>query len=162
MAASNFHDFPELGDEPFYEDGMLMHNSNPTKPETVLVDNQSVYNEEMMQHLKNLYRRPSTHNLNGSSSEIGNARSLSAVAVYSSPPEKYLSPEIGRFSGSECSPVSYGRIQEKESSMHSLSANFPSVSLFKEYQNVAMAVIVGKEAGKLRLAGQETKSKGSK
>ncbi|EXC31001.1 hypothetical protein L484_021302 [Morus notabilis] len=62
-----------------------------------------------------------------------------AVAVSSRPPQKYLSPEIGRFAGSECSPVSYGRIQEKESSMHSLSGNFPSVSLFKEYQNAAMA-----------------------
>ncbi|XP_024031263.1 uncharacterized protein LOC21404163 [Morus notabilis] len=64
-----------------------------------------------------------------------------AVAVSSRPPQKYLSPEIGRFAGSECSPVSYGRIQEKESSMHSLSGNFPSVSLFKEYQNAAMAIL---------------------
>lgn len=42
-------------------------------------------------------------------------------------PEKYLSPEIGM-----CS-------QEKEKSC--FSGMFPSVSLFKEYQNAAMAVI---------------------
>ncbi|GMN58647.1 hypothetical protein TIFTF001_027736 [Ficus carica] len=61
-----------------------------------------------------------------------------SLSVYSSP-EKYLSPGIEKFAGSECSPESHGRIHEKESSGHSLSGNFPSVSLFKEYQNAAMA-----------------------
>lgn len=63
-----------------------------------------------------------------------------SLSVYSSP-EKYLSPGIEKFAGSECSPESHGRIHEKESSGHSLSGNFPSVSLFKEYQNAAMAIL---------------------
>lgn len=68
--------------------------------------------------------------------------------VYSSP-ESYLSPEIGKFGGhelcsytTEASPRCFGRNEdEKDSGMrHSLSGRFPSVSLFKEYQNAAMAV----------------------
>ena len=79
-----------------------------------------------------------------SSSEISQTSPLVLVRnvqhptpVYSTP-EKYLSPEIGRFTGSECSPATS---QEKESSAHCLSGMFPSVSLFKQYQNAAMAVI---------------------
>ncbi|PON38563.1 peptide transporter family protein [Parasponia andersonii] len=60
-------------------------------------------------------------------------------------PEKYLSPEIRRFTTYECSPGSCGsgKTHEKETSAstHSLSAIFPSVSLFKEYQNTAMAIL---------------------
>ena len=65
--------------------------------------------------------------------------------VYSSP-EAHLSPEIGNFSvkeisaSSEVSFGSFGRSEEKQM-VHSLSGRFPSVSLFKEYQNTAMAVI---------------------
>lgn len=60
-------------------------------------------------------------------------------------PEPYLSPEIGRFSvnevstGSEGSSGSYGR--SEEIMRHSLAGRFPSVSLFKEYQNAAMAIL---------------------
>lgn len=69
--------------------------------------------------------------------------------VYSSP-ESYLSPEIGKFGGhelssytTEASPRCFGRNEdEKDSGMrHSLSGRFPSVSLFKEYQNAAMAIL---------------------
>lgn len=51
-------------------------------------------------------------------------------------PEAYLSPGIKRFSSPESSP----RSEEEKSGTHSLSGRFPSVSLFKEYQNAAMAV----------------------
>ncbi|KAH7866038.1 hypothetical protein Vadar_014643 [Vaccinium darrowii] len=56
----------------------------------------------------------------------------------------YSSPESMRFSvasGSNCSPLSYGGSEEKENARHSLSGQFPSVSLFKEYQNAAMAIL---------------------
>ncbi|KAF7143299.1 hypothetical protein RHSIM_Rhsim05G0191600 [Rhododendron simsii] len=60
----------------------------------------------------------------------------------------YSSPESRGFSvpsGSECSPLSYGGSrgsEEKENvRQHSLSGQFPSVSLFKEYQNAAMAIL---------------------
>ena len=62
----------------------------------------------------------------------------------------YSSPEAGRFSvkeystptASERSPMSYAQCEEKEGvRLHSLSGRFPTVSLFKEYQNAAMAVI---------------------
>lgn len=52
-------------------------------------------------------------------------------------PEAYLSPGVKRFSSPESSPRSE---EEKKSGTHSLSGRFPSVSLFKEYQNAAMAV----------------------
>ncbi|XP_057971419.1 uncharacterized protein LOC131160099 [Malania oleifera] len=58
--------------------------------------------------------------------------------VYSSP--MYLSPEPGRFSVSEGSPRSCRESEEREN-RHSLSGRFPSVSLFKEYQNAAMAIL---------------------
>ncbi|KAK8574067.1 hypothetical protein V6N13_097061 [Hibiscus sabdariffa] len=57
-------------------------------------------------------------------------------------PEMYLSPGFGRVdvvNGSEVSPTSCGRSEEKEGMRHSLSGMFPSVELFKEYQNAAMA-----------------------
>lgn len=48
------------------------------------------------------------------------------IACYS--PEAYLSPGIS------------GRNEEQDVVKHSLAGRFPSVSLFKEYQNAAMAV----------------------
>ncbi|KAJ7950342.1 Peptide transporter family protein [Quillaja saponaria] len=68
------------------------------------------------------------------------------TSVYSSP-EAYLSPEIGRFSVkelstcSDVSPGSNGWSEEKENMRHALSGIFPTVSLFKEYQNAAMAIL---------------------
>lgn len=65
----------------------------------------------------------------------------------------YSSPEIGKMNEvkeisssytTEVSPRCFGRNdhEEKENGMrHSLSGMFPTVSLFKEYQNAAMAVI---------------------
>lgn len=52
----------------------------------------------------------------------------------------YLSPEIGKVN--EVSPRCFGRNdEERDNGMkHSLSGMFPTVSLFKEYQNAAMAV----------------------
>lgn len=52
-----------------------------------------------------------------------------------------MSPGIGNFA----SPVSYAQRDERDNSsgsVHSLTGRFPSVSLFKEYQNAAMAVSV--------------------
>lgn len=53
----------------------------------------------------------------------------------------YSSPEVGKVN--EVSPRCFGRNdEEKDNGMrHSLSGMFPTVSLFKEYQNAAMAVI---------------------
>ncbi|OMO97190.1 hypothetical protein COLO4_14816 [Corchorus olitorius] len=59
-------------------------------------------------------------------------------------PETYLSPGLGGFGGgneSEVSPRSCGRSEEREVMKHSLSGQFPSVELFKEYQNAAMAIL---------------------
>lgn len=68
-----------------------------------------------------------------------NALRTPPAPVYLSP-EAYLSPQIG--SGSEGSPAfsRSGLNEEREVARHSLSGQFPSVSLFKEYQNAAMAV----------------------
>lgn len=58
-------------------------------------------------------------------------------------PEMYLSPGFGRVdvNGSAVSPGSSVRSEENEGMRHSLSGMFPSVALFKQYQNAAMAVI---------------------
>ncbi|GKV30006.1 hypothetical protein SLEP1_g38873 [Rubroshorea leprosula] len=60
-------------------------------------------------------------------------------------PETYLSPEIGKFDSggeSEVLPGKRGRIEEGvRPSLHSLSGKFPSVELFKEFQNSAMAIL---------------------
>ncbi|XP_061369250.1 uncharacterized protein LOC133312114 [Gastrolobium bilobum] len=64
--------------------------------------------------------------------------------------EAYSSPEIGKVNGAhelssftEVSPQCFGRNEEENvtSMRHSLSGRFPSVSLFKEYQNAAMAIL---------------------
>ncbi|CAK9323260.1 unnamed protein product [Citrullus colocynthis] len=69
-----------------------------------------------------------------------NALRTPPAPVYLSP-EAYLSPQIG--SGSEGSPAfsRSGLNEEREVARHSLSGQFPSVSLFKEYQNAAMAIL---------------------
>ncbi|KAL5742766.1 hypothetical protein ACOSP7_029498 [Xanthoceras sorbifolium] len=55
-------------------------------------------------------------------------RNSPSAATYCSP-EAYLSPGIS------------GRNEEQDIMKHSLSGRFPSVSLFKEYQNAAMAIL---------------------
>jgi hypothetical protein len=76
---------------------------------------------------------------------LRNVQRTPTTAVYSSP-ESHLSPEIGRFDVKEISARPEGSSgscgwREEENVRHSLSGRFPSVSLFKEYQNAAMAVI---------------------
>ncbi|XP_022766189.1 uncharacterized protein LOC111311076 isoform X2 [Durio zibethinus] len=59
-------------------------------------------------------------------------------------PEMYLSPGfrgVDGVNGSDVSPGSCGRSEEKEGMRHSLSGKFPSVELFKEYQNAAIAIL---------------------
>ncbi|XVF55293.1 hypothetical protein PTKIN_Ptkin06aG0025300 [Pterospermum kingtungense] len=59
-------------------------------------------------------------------------------------PEMYLSPGlrgVDSGNGSEVSPGICGRSEEKEVMKHSLYGKFPSVELFKEYQNSAMAIL---------------------
>ena len=54
------------------------------------------------------------------------------------------SPETGMFSVTEFSPgseMNRWQVEDKENVGHSLLGKFPTVSLFKEYQNAAMAVI---------------------
>jgi len=82
-------------------------------------------------------------------------RSPTPTAIQSPLPlaKVYSSPEIGKMNEvkelsssytTEVSPRCFGRNdhEEKEYGMrHSLSGMFPTVSLFKEYQNAAMAVI---------------------
>ncbi|KAJ7961451.1 Peptide transporter family protein [Quillaja saponaria] len=69
------------------------------------------------------------------------------IAPFYSSPESYLSPEIGRSSVrelrtcSDVSPGSDGLNGEKEKMRHGLSGRFPSVSMFKDYQNAAMAIL---------------------
>ncbi|XP_020974128.1 uncharacterized protein LOC107630017 isoform X9 [Arachis ipaensis] len=85
-------------------------------------------------------------------------------------PESYLSPGIGKLTGqevsgscTELSPQCFGGggrrsekvDEEKENGMwHGLSGRFPSVSLFKEYQNAAMAesLSLKKQVGERYLA----------
>ncbi|KAI3435368.1 uncharacterized protein J3R85_006309 [Psidium guajava] len=61
------------------------------------------------------------------------------MAPTRSSPEAYLSPEISRSAMS--SPGYYVQSEEKEVMRHCLSGKFPTVSLFKEYQNAAMAIL---------------------
>ncbi|KAJ4978362.1 hypothetical protein NE237_009142 [Protea cynaroides] len=59
----------------------------------------------------------------------------------------YSSPDAGSFIVQDISPASGGspsyfrRNEDKDKTTHSLSGPFPSVSLFKEYQNAAMAIL---------------------
>ncbi|GFZ10989.1 hypothetical protein Acr_22g0003870 [Actinidia rufa] len=80
-------------------------------------------------------------------SELSETSPLVMVQRTPTAPPSYPSPEGRRFSVecspivSECSNLSYGQIEEKDNMRHSLSGRFPSVSLFKEYQNAAMAIL---------------------
>ncbi|XP_042475038.1 uncharacterized protein LOC122057100 [Macadamia integrifolia] len=60
--------------------------------------------------------------------------------LYSSPDaERFLVQEISPTSGA--SPSYFRRNEDSNKTPHSLSGQFPSVSLFKEYQNAAMAIL---------------------
>ncbi|CAN1142780.1 hypothetical protein LINPERPRIM_LOCUS26171 [Linum perenne] len=61
---------------------------------------------------------------------------IATNAVYSSP-EAYLSPKIRRYIGSCVRQHS----EENELTRHCLNLKFPSVSLFKDYQNAAMEIL---------------------
>ncbi|GAA0142170.1 transporter [Lithospermum erythrorhizon] len=68
--------------------------------------------------------------------------------VYSSPDSRSLMVDEYKRSniprGSECFPVNIGQFDEREgynAMRHCLSGSFPTVSLFKEYQNAAMAIL---------------------
>ncbi|CAN1304355.1 hypothetical protein LINPERPRIM_LOCUS26171 [Linum perenne] len=74
---------------------------------------------------------------------------IATNAVYSSP-EAYLSPKIRRYIvndfGDDRSDVSPGSCvrqhsEENELTRHCLNLKFPSVSLFKDYQNAAMEIL---------------------
>lgn len=68
-------------------------------------------------------------------------RTSPSVTNYSAPCEQSYNSPIG----SDCSPVtmmSNGLCEDRDGIMrHSLAGRFPSVSLFKEYQNAAMAIL---------------------
>ncbi|KAJ4842684.1 hypothetical protein Tsubulata_014906 [Turnera subulata] len=72
---------------------------------------------------------------------------VAAAAAAFASPESYLSPQIGRFGSmneaTEVSPGSYTcNFQEGNDVVrHCLNGRFPSVSLFKDYQNAAMAIL---------------------
>ncbi|KAK8953590.1 hypothetical protein KSP40_PGU006237 [Platanthera guangdongensis] len=73
-------------------------------------------------------------------------RHPSRTPVVSSPSPSYPSPVPGKFSAKEVSPIiespkTNWRGDEKENSTHCLSGGFPSVSMFKQYQNAAMAIL---------------------
>ncbi|WCJ28291.1 hypothetical protein M5689_009993 [Euphorbia peplus] len=99
------------------------------------------------------YRRP--HKLARTcASEVGDSASPLALVrtpvvntVSYSSPEAYLSPQIGRYgeseldNGSEVSPRIDKRGEVKDVTSHCLNGRFPSVSLFKDYQNAAMAIL---------------------
>ncbi|XP_028775466.1 uncharacterized protein LOC114732343 isoform X2 [Neltuma alba] len=78
---------------------------------------------------------------------VKNGQRTPPVAAFYSSPEAHLSPEIGRLRVQEISPYTEvspghsGRSEEKEITTHGFSGKFPSVSLFKEYQNTAMAIL---------------------
>ncbi|KAG2690534.1 hypothetical protein I3760_09G191300 [Carya illinoinensis] len=74
---------------------------------------------------------------------VRNVQRTPTTPAYSSP-EAHLSPDIERFGVKEISARSEGSPgrcgwSEDLNMRHSLSGRFPSVSLFKEYQNAAMA-----------------------
>ena len=74
----------------------------------------------------------------GTSSHLAVVRTpiLKTSSYYS--PESYLSPHIA----SEVSPVALEMEEKDAMTRHCLDGRFPTVSLFKDYQNAAMAVIV--------------------
>ncbi|XVE61868.1 hypothetical protein DITRI_Ditri06bG0073700 [Diplodiscus trichospermus] len=96
------------------------------------------------------YRRPSKME-KSCASEVSETSPMAVVRrnpITPSPeyrsPEMYLSPGfrgVDSGNGSEVSPGSCGRSEEKEGMRHSLSGKFPSVEVFKEYQNAAMAIL---------------------
>ncbi|KAG7964780.1 hypothetical protein I3843_09G187800 [Carya illinoinensis] len=76
---------------------------------------------------------------------VRNVQRTPTTPAYSSP-EAHLSPDIERFGVKEISARSEGSPgrcgwSEDLNMRHSLSGRFPSVSLFKEYQNAAMAIL---------------------
>lgn len=73
-------------------------------------------------------------------SEVKHVQRTPKTPAYSSS----SSPETGMFSLTEFSPSSEmncWQAEDRENVRHGLLGKFPSVSLFKEYQNAAMAVI---------------------
>ncbi|KAG0484118.1 hypothetical protein HPP92_012202 [Vanilla planifolia] len=85
------------------------------------------------------------HSANGDENRMVVVRHPARTHVVSSP--TYVSPIPGRFSVEEVTPIVESPMTDclqgngKENSFHSLSGGFPSVSMFKQYQNAAMAIL---------------------
>ncbi|KAM7526334.1 hypothetical protein LguiA_016236 [Lonicera macranthoides] len=130
--------------------------SNPSPPPKLLKNprnhNHHSQDGEVLQEAWN-HQRPQKMARSSCVSELSGTTSPLAMVkhVQRTPTTpSYSSPEAGRFSvkeysmptASECSPMSYAQCEEKEGvRLHSLSGRFPTVSLFKEYQNAAMEIL---------------------
>ncbi|CAN1142774.1 hypothetical protein LINPERPRIM_LOCUS26171 [Linum perenne] len=127
-------------------------------PQQQSMDNQSSkYNSKAISPYSDPYQsrpnkmaRSCISDMSESTSPLALVRTpIATNAVYSSP-EAYLSPKIRRYIvndfGDDRSDVSPGSCvrqhsEENELTRHCLNLKFPSVSLFKDYQNAAMEIL---------------------
>ncbi|KAL5710863.1 hypothetical protein ACHQM5_021375 [Ranunculus cassubicifolius] len=107
---------------------------------------------EVLQNNQQRPRKVARRDNGGGGSGYGDENRMVVVNQRTTPktsPQSYLSPDCGGFDGreiispvSESSPSCYRREgYGSEEMVHSLSGRFPSVSMFKEYQNKAMAIL---------------------
>lgn len=89
---------------------------------------------------KHVYLTPTYNSPDPTNSSLAMVKHAYQTPTYTSPETRTLN--LNQFSpiGSDCSPRSCGQCNESEFPRHSLAGQFPSVSLFKDYQNAAMAV----------------------
>ncbi|MCD7448110.1 hypothetical protein HAX54_038204 [Datura stramonium] len=117
------------------------------------------YDGEVLNHRPQKISRLDTNCVSGLSETSPNPMAVvkhvqraPAVTNYSSPVTRRSPAPVTGYDhsynspiGSDCSPVTtmiHGQCEDRDGIMrHSLAGQFPSVSLFKEYQNAAMAIL---------------------
>ncbi|MCL7032359.1 hypothetical protein MKW94_025695 [Papaver nudicaule] len=124
-------------------------------PRKIAKPNSSCFGEDTCNNrlavVKNLQSTPELNSPGFGGEDYNNnnqmvvVKNLKQTPTTPTPSSSYSSPDTGRYSVQEVSPtaeVSPFNFSDDDGSMkHSLLGRFPSVSLFKDYQNAAMAIL---------------------
>ncbi|KAK1403579.1 Peptide transporter family 1 [Heracleum sosnowskyi] len=127
---------------------VLQSDSNNLRPQKIARSSNPVPNytspettSPPLAMVNHSYRTPTYTSPDATDSPLTLVRHAYQTPTYTSPDAR--ASNVNQFSpiGSDCFPKSYNQCKDGEFPRHSLAGQFPSVSLFKEYQNAAMSIL---------------------
>ncbi|KAK6942957.1 hypothetical protein RJ641_028334 [Dillenia turbinata] len=118
--------------------------STPSPPTKLSKNPRRLPQSEVVQHCPQKMARSCVTEMSETSPTFAVVKHVQRSPIVTSP-YSYPSPENGRYTVTEVSPVpevNHRQLEERENAYkHCLSGHFPSVSAFKDYQNAAMLIL---------------------